>query len=78
MSRQTREANEVWEVLKKDHYFWTNVDQVLQLCQLDETKCFMLVLLQDNVKVPHLSGSKSGRHCHQNNRCSSATSWWDA
>ena len=72
---QSREANEVWEVLKKDHYFWTNVDQVLQLCSLDHTKFFMLVLLQDNVKVPFPSPSKSGQHCLPTNESSCVTSW---
>ncbi len=48
---QAKEANEIWRVLKEDHYFWYNAPKVLELCKTDETKVFMLVLLEDAVKV---------------------------
>ena len=70
---QTDESLEVWEILKKDFYFWTNIDQVLTLCQLDATKLFMLVLLEDNIKVSSKSISKNGLPSPRSNKCSYAT-----
>jgi hypothetical protein len=32
---QAKEANEVWSILKEDHYFWYNADKVLALCKID-------------------------------------------
>jgi hypothetical protein len=48
---QAKEANEVWRILKEDHYFWYNAPRVLELCTVDETKVFILVLLEEAVKV---------------------------
>ena len=50
---QAKEANEIWRVLKEDHYFWYNAPKVLELSKTDDTKVFMLVLLDEAVKVEH-------------------------
>lgn len=41
----------MWRQLKEDHYFWYNADKVLSGCKMEETKVFMLVLLEDAIKV---------------------------
>lgn len=43
----------MWRLLKEDHYFWYNAPRVLELCRADETKVFILVLLEEAVKVAH-------------------------
>lgn len=48
---KSKEAHEIWRLLKEDHYFWYNSDQVLQHSQHDETKVFMLVILEEAIKV---------------------------
>jgi hypothetical protein len=50
-SIQGKEANDMWRRLKEDHYFWYNADKVVELCSVDETKVFMLVLLEEAIKV---------------------------
>ena len=73
---QAKDANEVWRILKEDHYFWYNADKVLSLCKIDETKVFMLVLLEEAIKVLLPSLSKSGwPYLWDSASPSRATSW---
>lgn len=57
------QAHEIWRRLKDDDYFWYNSDSILEKSQVDETKVFILVILEDAIKVPPIQCSKSGWPC---------------
>ena len=45
------QAHEIWRRLKEDDYFWYNSDRILEISQVHETKVFILVILEEAIKV---------------------------
>ena len=44
-------ANRIWEELKNDNEFWTQVDKVFSICQVKETKFLALKILEEHIKT---------------------------
>jgi hypothetical protein len=55
-----RDANMVWNRLIEDDYFWYHSGKILEMAQVNETKVFALVILEDAIKVPPSLCSKNG------------------